>query len=179
MADNTGVSSWVGGINTQLASATVSTANHTQVIEMYTSTAVFVGSISATTLTVSSITSGSITVGMTISGTGVTAGTYITAGSGTSWTVSVSQSVSSTTITGSGAIVYLPSTLTASIKFEVVQIGPGPVQILPVPSSGATVNSRIGSTIFLSAPYSGCTIYNGSNANLSSWVVVGDVAPSI
>jgi len=179
VADNTGVSSWVGGINTQLASATVSTANHTQVIEMYTSTAVFVGSISATTLTVSSVTSGSITVGMTISGTGVTAGTYITAGSGTSWTVSVSQSVSSTTITGSGAIVYLPSTLTASIKFEVVQIGPGPVQILPVPSSGATVNSRIGSTIFLSAPYSGCTIYNGSNANLSSWVVVGDVAPSI
>ena len=179
VADSTGVSRWVGGINTQLASATVSTANHTQVIEMYTSTAVFVGSISATTLTVSSITSGSITVGMTISGTGVTAGTYITAGSGTSWTVSVSQSVSSTTITGSGAIVYLPSTLTASIKFEVVQIGPGPVQILPVPSSGATVNSRIGSTIFLSAPYSGCTIYNGSNANLSSWVVVGDVAPSI
>jgi hypothetical protein len=64
--------------------------------------AVFVGSISGTTLTVTSVTSGTIVIGTGISGTGVTAGTTITAGSGTSWTVSASQTVSSTTITATG-----------------------------------------------------------------------------
>lgn len=69
-------------------------------------TAVFTGSIATTTLTVSAITSGTILPGMTISGTGVTAGTYIvdqltgtTGGTGT-YTVSASQTVASTTITG-------------------------------------------------------------------------------
>jgi Concanavalin A-like lectin/glucanases superfamily len=64
--------------------------------------AVFVGSISGTTLTVTSVTSGTIVIGTGISGTGVTAGTTITAGSGTSWTVSASQTVASTTITATG-----------------------------------------------------------------------------
>ena len=61
--------------------------------------AVFTASISGTTMTVSAETSGVIAIGMTITGTGVTAGTTITAGSGASWTVSASQTVSSTTIT--------------------------------------------------------------------------------
>ena len=66
--------------------------------------AVVTGSITATTLTVSAVTSGTLYVGQTISGTGVTAGTTITAlvsgtgGTGT-YTVSASQTVSSTTIT--------------------------------------------------------------------------------
>jgi hypothetical protein len=64
--------------------------------------AVFIGSISGTTLTVTSVTSGTIVIGTGISGTGVTAGTTITAGSGSSWTVSASQTVSSTTITATG-----------------------------------------------------------------------------
>jgi hypothetical protein len=58
-----------------------------------TGPAAFVGSISTTTLTVSSLTSGTIAIGQKVSGTGVSANTYITAGSGTSWTVSVSQTV--------------------------------------------------------------------------------------
>jgi len=68
----------------------------------------FTGSIAATTLTVTAITSGPISIGMTISGTGVTGGTTITAfqgginGQEGTYTVSVSQTVSSTTITGSG-----------------------------------------------------------------------------
>ena len=66
--------------------------------------AVFTGSISTTTLTVTAITSGHVKPGMEISGTGITAGTYITgvgAGGGTgTYTVSVSQTVASTTITG-------------------------------------------------------------------------------
>lgn len=54
--------------------------------------AVFNGTISGTTLTVNSLTSGVLAVGMTVAGSGVTTCT-ITAGSGTSWTVSVSQTV--------------------------------------------------------------------------------------
>jgi hypothetical protein len=67
----------------------------------------FTGSISGTTLTVSSMAYGSVVVGQTISGTGVTGGTKITAygtgvgGTGT-YTVSSSQTVSSTTITATG-----------------------------------------------------------------------------
>jgi hypothetical protein len=66
--------------------------------------AVFTGSISTTTLTVSAMTSGRIGIGATITGTGIAANTYITAlgtgvgGTGT-YTVSSSQTVSSTTIT--------------------------------------------------------------------------------
>lgn len=71
--------------------------------------AIFTGSISGTTLTVTALTQGSITLGMTLSGTGITAGTTIT-GFGTgaggqvnyagTYTVSTSQTASSTTITG-------------------------------------------------------------------------------
>jgi hypothetical protein len=67
----------------------------------------FTGSISGTTLTVASVAYGSVVVGQTISGTGVTGGTKITAyGTGTggagTYTVSASQTVSSTTITATG-----------------------------------------------------------------------------
>lgn len=63
------------------------------------------GSISGTTLTVSAVTSGTLYVGQTIQGTGVTALTIITAlgtGSGGvgTYTVSTSQTVSSTTLYG-------------------------------------------------------------------------------
>jgi hypothetical protein len=68
---------------------------------------VFTGSISGTTLTVTGISSGAIALGMTLSGTGITAGTKIVAfntGSGNNvneagtYTVNISQTVSSTTI---------------------------------------------------------------------------------
>lgn len=64
----------------------------------------FTGSIAATTLTVTAVTTGTLYVGAIISGTGITAGTTITAlGTGTggvgNYTVSPSQSVGSTNIT--------------------------------------------------------------------------------
>lgn len=68
-------------------------------------TATVTGSIAGTTLTVTGVASGSLNVGDTISGSGVTSGTKITAfvsgtgGTGT-YTVSASQTVASTTITG-------------------------------------------------------------------------------
>jgi hypothetical protein len=67
---------------------------------------VVTGAISATTLTVSAVSSGQVQVGDVLSGSGVTAGTYITAlGTGTggtgTYTVSASQTVGSTAITAS------------------------------------------------------------------------------
>jgi hypothetical protein len=67
-------------------------------------TAEVTGEISTTTLTVTAVTKGHLFPGVTISGSGVTAGTKITAfGTGTggagTYTVSASQTVASTTIT--------------------------------------------------------------------------------
>lgn len=70
--------------------------------------AVVTGSIATTVLTVTAVTSGALSVGQTISGSGVTAGTKITAlgtglgGTGT-YTVDTSQTASSTTITATAA----------------------------------------------------------------------------
>lgn len=66
--------------------------------------AICTAAISGTTMTVSAVSAGTLTVGQTLSGSGVTAGTTITAlGTGTggtgTYTVSASQTVSSTTIT--------------------------------------------------------------------------------
>jgi len=69
--------------------------------------AIFTGSISGTTLTVTSISSGAIAIGQTISGTGVSSGTTIVAfGTGAggnvneagTYTVNINQTVASTTI---------------------------------------------------------------------------------
>ena len=70
-----------------------------------TTSSSFTGSISGTTLTVSAVASGTITVGQAISGVGVTSGTVITAlGSGSggtgTYTVSQSQTVGSVAMTG-------------------------------------------------------------------------------
>ena len=56
-----------------------------------TSYATFSGSISGTTLTVSDSPVGTIAIGQTVFGLGITKGTVITGGSGTSWTVNKSQ----------------------------------------------------------------------------------------
>lgn len=73
--------------------------------------AVFTGSISGTTMTVTAVTSGTIKVGSDVTGTGVAVPTYITAlGTGTggigTYTVGTSQTVASTTLTSN----YAPST---------------------------------------------------------------------
>lgn len=75
-----------------------------------TTGATFTGSITGNTLTVTTLSSGTIAVGQTLSGTNVTAGTTITAfGSGSggtgTYTVSASQTVSSTTITSTNPAV--------------------------------------------------------------------------
>lgn len=64
-----------------------------------TAAAVFTGSISGTTLTVSATQQGAVAIGQAVFGTGVTAGTYITSGSGP-YTVNQTQTVASTAMTG-------------------------------------------------------------------------------
>lgn len=84
-------------------SSTAITAQGTK-LEYGTAAASFTGSITTTTLTVTAVASGTLQVGQTISGAGVTAGTTITAlasgtgGNGT-YTVSASQTVTSEALT--------------------------------------------------------------------------------
>ena len=57
------------------------------------STSVFTGSISGTTLTVATLSSGTIAAGQQVFGVGVANETVITGGSGSTWTVNISQTV--------------------------------------------------------------------------------------
>jgi hypothetical protein len=101
-----------GGVGTYTVSDSQTVASTT--INSTSAPAIVTGSISGTTLTVSAVTSGTLKIGQTIEGTGVTDGTIITAfgtgsgGAGT-YTVSASQTVSSTTIYALNWTV-LPST---------------------------------------------------------------------
>jgi hypothetical protein len=99
----TALGTGTGGIGTYTINLSQSVASR----QMNSTTvgALVTGSISGTTLTVSAVTSGTLYVGQTIQGTGVTALTIITAlGTGTggagTYTVSTSQTVSSTTLYG-------------------------------------------------------------------------------
>lgn len=78
------------------------------------SKAVFIGSISGTALTVSSVTSGTIAIGQILTGTGVTSGTTITAGSGLSWTVTPSYGSPIGPITINGNVLSWTSSTPAS-----------------------------------------------------------------
>ncbi len=80
----------------------------------YTPSAVFTGSIADTTLTITNVTSGQISINAPVTGAGVSNGTVVTGfvtgtgGSGT-YTVNISQVVPSTTLTiegGNGRILY-------------------------------------------------------------------------
>lgn len=75
-------------------------------IDCSTSDAVFTGSIAGTTLTVSALTTGNVTLGQTLDGAGVTACKvvgFLTGSGGTgTYQVSISQTAASTTITATG-----------------------------------------------------------------------------
>ena len=76
------------------------------------STAIFTGSISGTTLTVTNLQSGTIAIGQALFGVGVSQETVITGGSGSTWTINVSQTVAST-LMNSSASTTITGTLTA------------------------------------------------------------------
>ena len=85
----------------------------------------FVGSITNNTLTVSSVTSGTIAIGMSLSGTGVTSGTYITAGSGSTWTVSTSieGSANATQTVPAGTVFYTSAITVLSFSGAAQSVG--------------------------------------------------------
>jgi hypothetical protein len=135
VTDGTKITAFVSGSNGGIGIYTVDTTHNltsramTAAIRISsfgskTGPAIVVGSISTTTLTVASVTSGTLAIGQKITGTGIAAGTYITAGSGTSWTVSVSQTVGSgTTITASYQVTLniptLASAPTTSVWYQI------------------------------------------------------------
>lgn len=87
----------------------------------------FIGSISGTTLTVTAMTSGTIQVGQTLSGTGVAAGTTITAlGTGTggtgTYTVSTSQTVASEALVTSAATLVFSSNLSSTLQPQLLPL---------------------------------------------------------
>lgn len=102
----------VDGSTTSAYAMRFGTTDFSYGVSVESRTIVFTGTIddgtppgAGTVLTVSAVTSGTIYLGMELTGTGVTAGTRVTAfGTGTggvgTYTVSVSQEVASTTITG-------------------------------------------------------------------------------
>jgi hypothetical protein len=104
MAQNTVITALgtgTGGVGTYTVSDSQSVASTT--INSNSAPAIVTGAITGTTLTVFAVTSGTLKIGQTIEGSGVTDGTIIKAfgtgsgGAGT-YTVSASQTVSSTTI---------------------------------------------------------------------------------
>lgn len=130
------------------------------------------GSISGTTLTLTS--SASLAIGTTITGTGLTSGTVLISGSGTTYIVSPSQTVASTTITafptvtsgnltvtvntvhGASSNLVIPYSFTADtftfstlapIPFSWVQNKPiTPIQFTAVTASGTPVVYFYGDT---------------------------------
>jgi hypothetical protein len=73
----------------------------------FTAGPTFTGAIAGTALTVSNVT-GTIAIGQTVYGAGVTAGTTITGGSGTAWTVSPSQTITSESMGAASALQFAP-----------------------------------------------------------------------
>jgi len=109
----------VDGSTTSSYAMRLNTTDHSNGVYVASRTAVFTGTIddgtppgAGTVMNVTAVASGTIYLGMEVTGTGVTAGTRITAfGTGTggtgTYTVNTSQEVTSTTLTGD-----LPSKIT-------------------------------------------------------------------
>lgn len=97
------------------------------------------GSISGTTLTITTLHAGAIGIGTVISGTGVTAATTVTSlGTGTggagTYNVGTSQTVASTTISGtySGSQTIKLSTSSGGAAVNITAVGTGNLTLTPV-----------------------------------------------
>jgi len=134
------------------------------------------GSISTTNMTIASVT-GTISVGMIIAGTGVTAGTTIvsqtsgTAGGAGVYVVSVSQTVASTTITGQTG-VYVPAGAKMGLVSNGTEIFPAEnyLQSLTLGTPLAISQGGTGQTTALIPSQSGnASKYLRSNGVNTSW----------
>lgn len=127
-------STQVDGSTTQAYPLRLNTTDYECGVRVDSYAASFTGSIATTTLTVSAVASGTIKLGMEITGTGVTAGTRITdfgtgtGGTGT-YTVGTSQTVSSTAITGdlpSKIVMECPGSYNIQFSIQIQNTGNSP-----------------------------------------------------
>ena len=123
------------------------------------SSAVFQGTISGTTLTVTRVISGTIAVNQAVFGVGVPAETVIVSGSGTTWTLNNTASIASPVVMNSAAIA---GTITASMSGTTLTVTAisGGSTIYPgqtIQGTGVTANTivtALGSGTVLSASIS-------------------------
>jgi len=99
-----GMSASLNNIPSGTGTSVTATVYYTPTVTTASTAALYTGAISGTTLTVSGVTYGSVAVGQSVLGYGVTINTYIVSGSGSTWTVYPSQTISSTSITGGSPV---------------------------------------------------------------------------
>ena len=137
-----------------------------------TTGAIFVGSITGNTLTVSSVTSGTIAIGQILTGAGVTSGTNIIAGSGTTWTVSPTYGSPITSVTFTASVSTLTvSGVTGTIAVGQVVTGTGV-------TSGTTITSGSGSSWTVTPYYSGSVGPVAMTSAVSTWTSQAPIAQS-
>jgi hypothetical protein len=148
-----------------------------------TAGATFTGSISSNTLTVATVTGGTISIGQVISGGTIAVGTTITAfvggtgGSGT-YTVSISQTVTSTTITA----VATPGVVTVSSapanNSLVIFSTTGALPTGLTAGTAYYVVNRTSTTFQVSATFGGTAIntsgYSQSGTQTATWYTLVD-----
>ena len=133
-------------------------------------TAVFRGSISGTTLTVSAISSGTIAIGQQVFGVSVSGETVITAGTGPTYTVSVSQTVAAenmssaatgATVTGSisGTVLTVTAVTTGVLHIGQTVTGAGIAANTMITAFGTGSGATGTYTISSSQTVSSTTIY--------------------
>ena len=133
----------------------------------YSTTASFTASISGTTMTVTAVASGALSVGQVFTGTGVTAGTSITAfvsgtGNTGTYTVSASQTVVSTTMTVTQVVAVDFTGIPSWVKRITVMLG-------GVSTSGSSnYIVRLGSGSITTSGYLGnCNVIQNSSATIA------------
>ena len=152
----------------------------------YSTTASFTASISGTTMTVTAVASGALSVGQVFTGTGVTAGTSITAfvsgtGNTGTYTVSASQTVASTTMTVTQVVAIDFTSIPSWVKritmmfsgvslsgtsLPLVRIGAGSIEITGYVSTGQSITGGVGGANTSST--AGMVINDGGAANLKT-----------
>lgn len=106
-------------------------------------TAVFRGSISGTTLTIASVSSGTIAIGQQVLGIGVANETVITGGSGTSWTVNISQTVAAESMSSVTVGAVFTGAITGT-TLTVASVASGTLYVgQTVQGAGVTPNTMI------------------------------------
>lgn len=106
-------------------------------------TAVFRGSISGTTLTIASVSSGTIAIGQQVLGVGVANETVITGGSGTSWTVNISQTVAAESMSSVTVGAVFTGAITGT-TLTVASVASGTLYVgQTVQGAGVTPNTMI------------------------------------